>query len=56
MQQDMIRKKVEKMIKELAHVVKVSLMYGDKHRLMDEAVDDLYDILKELLSEIPADN
>ncbi len=46
-----IRDKVEKLVKGLAGAMYVCAMYGEKHRLMKEAIDHLYRDLYGILSE-----
>ncbi len=45
-----IRNKVEELIVNLSRAVQMSLMYGDEHRLTEEAIDRVYALLEEILA------
>jgi HD-GYP domain-containing protein (c-di-GMP phosphodiesterase class II) len=45
-----IRNKVEELIVSLSRAVQMSLMYGDEHRLTEEAIDRVYALLEEILA------
>ena len=46
-----IRSRVEKMIRALLGTTHLSGIYGEKHKLAEEAIDNLYAILGDILKE-----
>ena len=50
-QPDSIRNKVEELIVAMSRAVQMFTMYGKRHKLVEEAIDNVYNMLDELLSE-----